>query len=96
MPTYQRLPRFRRDFSNLSPGQQRLALAMLRILLDGLQQGRFDPRLRVKRVQGHEGIWEISWAPDGRVTFAYGPEVRLGEPHIIWRRIGTHDIFREP
>jgi hypothetical protein len=35
-------------------------------------------------------------APDGRATFQYGPEIAPGEPHVIWRRIGTHAIFREP
>jgi len=49
-----------------------------------------------KRVQGEAGVWEITWAPDGRATFAYGPEVLAGQPHIVWRRIGTHDIFRRP
>ena len=29
------------------------------------------------------------------VTFEYGDEIQ-GQPHIIWRRIGTHDIFRRP
>lgn len=34
--------------------------------------------------------------PDGRATFMYGPEQIPGEPHIIWRRIGGHDIFDHP
>ena len=38
----------------------------------------------------------MSWAPDGRATFEYGDEVRTGEQHIIWRRIGTHSVFRRP
>jgi hypothetical protein len=41
-------------------------------------------------------VWEMTWAPDGRATFAYGPEVLAGQLHIVWRRIGTHDIFRRP
>jgi hypothetical protein len=32
----------------------------------------------------------------GRATFQFGPAVIEGEPHIIWRRIGTHDIFDRP
>ncbi|HTX10790.1 MAG TPA: hypothetical protein VME22_19350 [Solirubrobacteraceae bacterium] len=56
----------------------------------------FAPQLRVKRVQGEAGVWEITWAPNGRATFAYGPEVLAGQPHIVWRRIGSHDIFRRP
>ncbi len=54
------------------------------------------PSLRVKRVVASPGVWEITWAADGRATFEYGPEVIPGQPHIIWRRIGTHDIFRRP
>jgi hypothetical protein len=62
----------------------------------GLASSEFDPRLRIKRVRGQAGVWELSWAPDGRATFEYGEAVRPGDPHIIWRRIGTHDIFRQP
>jgi hypothetical protein len=32
----------------------------------------------------------------GRATFEYAAEVRPGEPHVIWRRIGTHSVFRRP
>lgn len=35
-------------------------------------------------------------APDGRATFHYGDEVKAGEPHIVWRRIGDHSILNEP
>jgi hypothetical protein len=38
----------------------------------------------------------MTWAPNGRATWQYGPEQRPGERHVIWRRIGTHDIFRAP
>jgi hypothetical protein len=33
---------------------------------------------------------------DGRATFEYGDEIQPGEAHIIWRRIGTHSVFRQP
>lgn len=57
----------------------------------------FRPGLRVKCVQGHPGVFEMTWdMPDGRATFAYGPERMPGEAHIIWRRIGGHDIFKQP
>ncbi len=54
------------------------------------------PQLRVKRMQGESGVWEMTWAADRRATFSYGAEVITGQLHIIWRRIGTHDIFRRP
>jgi hypothetical protein len=67
------------------------------MLVDDLRVGgRPRPTLRVKRVITHPGVWELSWAPDGRATFTYGEEQIPGHPHIVWRRIGTHDIFRNP
>jgi hypothetical protein len=56
----------------------------------------FRRGLRVKRVQGTADVWEMTWAPDGRATWQYRPEQLPGEPHVIWRRIGTHSIFRQP
>ena len=41
-------------------------------------------------------VWEMTWADDGRATFDYGLSKRPGDPHIIRRLIGSHDIFREP
>jgi hypothetical protein len=96
VPTYQPRPRFLRDFKRLTAHQERFWEAALDLFVDGLRRGSFDPALRVKRVRGYPGVWEMSWAPDGRATFEYGDEVRPGEAHIIWRRIGTHAIFRSP
>ena len=96
MPTFRALPRFLRDYARLSDEQVRQWKRALRVFVHGLQEGSLSPGLRVKRVQGHPGVWELSWAPDGRATFTYGDEIRPGDPHVIWRRIGTHDIFRRP
>jgi len=52
--------------------------------------------LRVKRVQGTTGIWEIMFAPDGRATCEYSQEIIAGEAHVIWRRVGGHGILAEP
>jgi hypothetical protein len=38
----------------------------------------------------------VSFGPDDRATFAFGPEVRAGERLVVWLRIGTHDVFRQP
>jgi len=55
----------------------------------------FPPALRVKRVQGRPGVWELPYAADGRATFSYGDEVAHGEPHVIWRRVGIHDVLAD-
>lgn len=48
------------------------------------------PSLRVKKVKGTPGIWEMSVTMNYRITF----EVMEGE--IYLRRIGIHDILRHP
>jgi hypothetical protein len=47
-------------------------------------------------VRSVAGVYELTWGPDGRATFSYGRSVVEGEPHIIWRRIGAHEILRNP
>jgi len=96
MPTHEERPEFRRDFDALTREQQMAFLSVLRRFVVDLRRGQFRAGLRVTRVQGYSGVWEMTWAPDGRATFQYGAEVRPGEPHVVWRRVGTHDIFRAP
>ena len=50
----------------------------------------------MKRVQGTDDVWELTWAPDGRATFEYGKEVLPGKRHVAWRRIGTRAILDTP
>ena len=85
------------EFRDLQAPLRALFLATVVQLVADFRSGE-QPRhsLRVKRVQSVPGVWELSWAADGRATFEYGPERTEGQPHIIWRRIGSHDIFRNP
>jgi len=82
----------------LSGEQRRAFLAARDQLVNGLRHRPpgFAPSLRVKRVQGADGIWEMSWAEDGRATFRYGVERLAGQPHIVWLRIGKHAILDDP
>jgi hypothetical protein len=97
-PTYERSAHFERDTRKLSREQRRAFLAARDELVAGLraQPPQFAPRLRVKRVQGTQDVWEMTWAADGRATFRYGEQVLSGEPHIVWLRIGTHAILDDP
>jgi hypothetical protein len=97
MPTYKRLPRFRNDFDGLSADEQERFREAVKKFIDDLGRGRgFRPSLRVKGVQGAPGIFEMTWAPDGRATFHYGDPIREGEIHVVWRRVGTHAILARP
>ena len=96
MPTYEVLPEFIREYARLSHDQRAaFRLAVERFRLE-LETGRFRAGLRVKGVRAASGVLEMTWAPDGRATFHFGEEKRPGEPHVVWRRIGTHDILRRP
>jgi hypothetical protein len=97
VPTYAWLGRFRTDFGRLTPTQQTAFIAAVQQFVEDLQRDRvFRKGLRVKGIQGASGIFEITWAAEGRATFEYGDEVIEGEPHVVWRRVGTHAIFNQP
>lgn len=96
MPTYEATARFWREFRKLTRTEQQaflVAVVRLRLVVANKE---LDPALRIKAVQGATGVFELTWAPDGRATFEFGEAVRPGEPHIVWRRVGTHDIFQDP
>jgi mRNA-degrading endonuclease YafQ of YafQ-DinJ toxin-antitoxin module len=97
VPTFSRTRRFAQDFKKLTAEQrQRFTSTVLDQFVVDLKAGQFRAGLRVKKMQATAGVWEMTWAPDRRATFEYGKEIRPDEPHVIWRRIGTHDIFQNP
>ena len=74
MPTRDVLASFWRDPDRLTPEQQwAFRAAVEKFVADPTTGEGFRAGLRVKRVQGHAGVWEMTWAPDGRATFEYGP-----------------------
>ena len=97
MPTFAWLARFGSDFDALSPRQQAVFLVAIEQFVEDIWSGTgFRKELRVKGVQGAAGIFEMTCADNGRATFEYGPPVLAGEPHVIWRRVGTHTILDRP
>lgn len=97
-PTYSVAARAAREYAKLTPQDRALFNRARTAFVDAL---RADPsslphNLRVKRVTGHDGIWELTWAGDGRATFEYGDEQIPGQPHVCWRRIGSHSILSDP
>lgn len=97
MPTFEILPGFEREFGKLTAEQQAAFKAVVALFVADLRAGHgFRRALRVKKVHGTAHVREITWAPDGRATWQYGEEQVPGEPHVIWRRIGTHSIFKQP
>ncbi len=97
MPTFDVDDRFWRDYEGESDERKLAFLAAKALLALDLRNGvQPRPSLRVKRVRRLRGVWEMTWAADGRATFAYGAELIPGQPHIVWRRIGSHEILENP
>ena len=102
MPTYETTDAFRRDWHRLTRAQQtRLRVAARRLVTDlkEIEAGRrsfLRDGLRVKGVKGSPGVFEMTWAPDGRATFSWGGEQLPGQRHIIWRRCGGHEVLERP
>lgn len=99
MPTHFENPAFLRDLKRLTPAQVSLFEVRLQQFvadLADMEEGRlnwFRSALRVKKVKGASGVYEMTWAPDGRATFAWGHQQTPGKRHVVWLRIGSHDIL---
>ena len=96
-PTYELGTGFAREFAKLSREQDKAYRQAVEKFVDALGSGSQPPNsLRIKRVQGTNDIWEMSYSGDGRATFRYGSEVKPGETHVQWLRIGGHEILSRP
>lgn len=94
MPTYERSPEFIRNHQALSEHERETFRRAIDKFISDLNAGRgFRKGLRVKRIQGAEGMFEMTWADDGRAVFSYGRSLRNGEPHVVWHAVGTHDVL---
>jgi len=96
MPTYDQGEDFRRDYARLTREERALFKVAVGKFVADVRVGLLRAVLRVRGVQDAPGVFEMTWAPDGRATFEYGPSVHEGERHVVWRRIGTHGIFERP
>lgn len=97
MPTYEWLPGFGREYLKLPPEKRALFRRVVAQMVEDMKAGRpFRPELRVHQVHQVPGVWEVTWAPNGRATFEYGPEQEPGEQHVVWRHIGGHEILNHP
>lgn len=101
---FQVTPAFEGDWARLSEPERATFRAVIRDEFHpACERRRDDPdapwpkTLRVRRVEGAPGIWEMTWSfagPDGRATFEWA-DIE-GQPGVPWRRIGGHSILGEP
>lgn len=82
-----RTTRFRRVYRKLEPRRrEQVKKALAQLLAD-----HTHPGLRVKRVQGAEGVWELRAGRNMRVTFEIETDA------YVLRNVGHHDpTLRKP
>lgn len=82
-----RSERFKQAYRKLELTEQELMKKALRQLIID----RSYPGLRVKRIQGTEGIWEMRAGRDIRITF------EISDESYVLRNVGHHDAaLRKP
>lgn len=101
---FERTRAFDGDWRRLSEGERQMFKDWVyETFHPACERRRGDPSLpwpratRVRPVAGASGILEATWSftgPDGRATFEW--VTVEGEPRIRWRRVGGHEIFRNP
>jgi inosine/xanthosine triphosphate pyrophosphatase family protein len=97
VPQYEYEKRFRLEFKSLSRESQSAFLEAVRRFVAALKEGRApDNGLGIKEMKGHPGIYEFRYSRRGRATFEYLGEKRGNEAKVNWRRLGGHEIYREP
>jgi hypothetical protein len=77
---------FRKDFQDLPENVQYLAGQKILFFADNERH----PSLHIKKMQGRVDIWE------GRITIHYRFTFDRDGDVVNLRRIGTHDILRNP
>lgn len=98
MPTWEKTDQFKRDEKTLTDAERKKLKAAVAKFRDDLVAGReFRRGLRVMSMQDADGIFEMTWdIKNGRATFEYGTPLTEGVKHVIWRRVGGHEIFGNP
>lgn len=88
MPTFERLPRFDRDWEALDPTSQARFREAVARFADELRTGTSRPMLPVSAIAGAPGVLEMTFASHARATISVAMAPGRG-PHVVWRRIGV-------
>jgi addiction module RelE/StbE family toxin len=77
---------FKKDYKKLPSNIQ----VQIDKQIERLLENQNHPSLRIKKMEGHEYVWEARVTVDYRMTFQISDDI------YILRRVGTHPILRRP
>nr|MDT0667593.1 hypothetical protein [Micromonospora sp. DSM 115978] len=98
-PTFDVTAQFEAEYGRLTPAERAAFRAALRLFIEGIRDGGyFHPRLRVKSYTSINGVFEMSWAKNGRALWRYGDPLPATphERHVQWLAVGSHSIYKRP
>ena len=88
-----RTPQFREDYINLSESEKKDVNEAFSLVSEALQGNSvYYRKFRIKKMEGHPLIWEGHIKINLVFTFQYEND----KGKCIFRRIGTHDIYKKP
>ncbi len=93
MPTFERLPRFDRDWAELDPREQARFRAAASAFLDDLRAGTPAVAGHVQVIRGAPGVFALSWSAEGHATLS-SRAAETGGIHLTWRRIAAQPAAR--
>jgi mRNA-degrading endonuclease RelE of RelBE toxin-antitoxin system len=92
---YRRTRTFRKDYDNLPENIQEIVKKKFRLLQKN-PIPPYHPSLRIKPMKGWEGIFEGHITGKYVFTFHKDNVPKTGETVFVFRRIGSHDIYKHP
>jgi mRNA interferase RelE/StbE len=83
---FQTTRRFDKDYADLPDEVKSTVSSKLRLFISNSRH----PSLRIRKMEGTKKIWEMRVTSNYRITFQSVSDV------VIFRRVGTHDVLRNP
>ena len=93
---YQPTEPFWKAYAKLPQHMKVRARKATRLFRDGAEDPPFHRSLRVRKMQGHSGIWEGHVTREYVFAFHIEQDPDTGETVFVFRNIGTHDVYRSP
>jgi len=87
---------FWQAYARLPESVREKARQAFRLFQAGAASPPFHPSLRVRKMEGHQGIWEGHVTLQYVFTFHIEDDAETGDTVYVFRNVGTHDIYRRP
>ena len=92
---YRRTSTFKKCFHDLPDDIQRAAKESFKLFKDN-PIPPYHPSLRIRKMKGYPGVWEGHVTRDYVFTLHEELDPGTEETVIVFRKIGKHDIYRNP